>query len=55
MLREVPATALRSNTNFLRAVIPWVNPSAPLETRKEISVGLLDDERLFHAMNTSLA
>ena len=54
-LREVPATARRSKTNFLRAVLPWINPKAEIEARKEISVGLLDDERIFNSVNTSLA
>ena len=54
-LREAPATARRSKNNFLRAVIPWTNPKADDENRKEISVGLLDNELIFNSVNTSLA
>lgn len=54
-LRASPATAQRSSGSFVRAALPWRPPATMAAARREIDVGLLDDEHLFHSVNKSLA
>jgi chemotaxis-related protein WspD len=44
-LKDVPATVAKAASSYSRAVLPWNGHS----------VGLLDEERLFHTLQRSLA
>jgi chemotaxis-related protein WspD len=44
-LTEVPSTVAKRTATYSRALLPW----------RERSVGLLDDERLFHTLQRSMA
>jgi chemotaxis-related protein WspD len=44
-LKEVPETVARSAATYSKALLPW----------HEHSVGLLDDELLFHSLKRSVA
>lgn len=44
-LKDVPATVARAGATYSRALLPW----------RERSVGLLDDELLFHSLKRSVA
>ncbi|MBI3414706.1 MAG: chemotaxis protein CheW [Verrucomicrobia bacterium] len=54
-LRAPPATGQRTSGCFVSAALPWHPPRDDAMTAREINVGLLDDELLFHFVNKNLA
>jgi len=54
-LRAVPSTVARSSGRFTRSVLPW---KAGADSRRHAPagqlIGVLDEQRLFHAVNRSL-